>query len=146
VPNTLPVSKQPVGAAYHRNLTSDLLNFQSESVDLLTLLLQSTAAHQNRHPRTPVRNDNTKSLPEIGTFCFRRGIIAMTKCSCRDNQRLEGDVGFGLQGLRRGGEHWFQALLCGISKPGSLLRASIIKPTALALLWLALLLIAYRLW
>jgi hypothetical protein len=86
VPNTLPISKQPVGAAYHRNLTSDLLNFQSESVDLLTL------SHA------------------VGTFCFRRGIIATTKCSCRDNQRLEGDVGFGLQGLRRGGERWFQAL------------------------------------
>src|SRR6516164_5962957 len=35
---------------------------------------------------------------------------------------------------------------CGISRPGSLLRASIIRPTALALLWLVLLVIAYRLW
>jgi hypothetical protein len=36
--------------------------------------------------------------------------------------------------------------ICGISRPGTLLRASIVKPTALALLWLALLIVAYRLW
>jgi ribosomal protein L40E len=36
--------------------------------------------------------------------------------------------------------------VCGISRPSSLLRASIIRPSALGLLWLALLLLAYRLW
>jgi hypothetical protein len=36
--------------------------------------------------------------------------------------------------------------VCGVSTPGSLLRASIVKPTILALLWLVPLIVAYWLW
>jgi hypothetical protein len=36
--------------------------------------------------------------------------------------------------------------VCGLSRPGTLLRASIVKPTVMALVWLALLIVAYRLW
>jgi hypothetical protein len=36
--------------------------------------------------------------------------------------------------------------VCGVSRPGTLLRASIVKPTVMALVWLALLIVAYRLW
>jgi zinc-ribbon domain len=36
--------------------------------------------------------------------------------------------------------------VCGVSRPGSVLRASIIWPTALGFCWLVLLIVAYRLW
>ena len=36
--------------------------------------------------------------------------------------------------------------VCGISRPGSLLRASIIRPAVLVFIWVALLIAAYRLW
>jgi hypothetical protein len=48
--------------------------------------------------------------------------------------------------IDEGAETVFSLSDSGISRPASLLRASIIRPTALALVWLALLLIAYRLW
>jgi hypothetical protein len=36
--------------------------------------------------------------------------------------------------------------VCGVSSPGTVLRASIVKPTILALLWLVLLIVACWLW
>jgi hypothetical protein len=39
-----------------------------------------------------------------------------------------------------------QCRVCGVSRPGSLVRVSIIWSTALGLSWLVLLIVAYRLW
>jgi zinc-ribbon domain len=36
--------------------------------------------------------------------------------------------------------------VCGVSRPGTVLRASIVKPTVMALVWLVLVAVAYRLW
>jgi len=118
VPNTLPVFKQPAGAAYQQNF-----DFRAR-----TGALEHWCGTK-------------KAFPEIGIFfaSFRRGIIATTKCSCSENQTLGAAMlvlackGCGAE-LSAGSK---RCRVCGISRPGSLLRASIIRPTALALLWLA---------
>jgi hypothetical protein len=75
------------------------------------------------------------------------GIIARKGCSAGINQLHEASLILACKGCGaevKPGTKFCR--VCGISKPASLLRASIIRPTALVLVWLALLLIAYRFW
>jgi hypothetical protein len=68
---------------------------------------------RRRFIRPWMQPQNQSRLYGAGTgYRCESGIIATTKCSCRQNQRFGGDVGFGLQGLWRGGARWFQALPC----------------------------------
>src|SRR6516225_8330687 len=106
MPDTLPVSKQP---RLLRSLSLRLGGFATE----LPLLLSSISIQL----RFDYKRRQVHLLRSLSTRNNRNDMLALACKGCGAE---------GSSGSKR-------CRVCGISRPGSLLRASIIRPTALAL-------------
>src|SRR6266568_923265 len=79
------------------------------------------------------------TLSSMAPGLTRRKIFLSNKSYATEGMSLA----FALQTLRRGSEPGAKRCpICGVSRPGTLLRASIVRPAALALIWLVLLIVA----